>query len=78
MSPKTRTFLSENNIYVSWGILIFVVTITWMVAQTMGKVDALAEVVPEVRNLNDRTTKLESAMAWVTEMYNRDIQTPKN
>lgn len=76
MSPKTRIILSEKNIYVSWGILVLAIGITYMVAQTMTKVDELSNVIPEVKNLNERVTKLETAMTWVTEMYSRDIKPP--
>ncbi len=87
MSPKVRTLLSEKNIYVSWGILILAITCTYVATRTLYKVDEtsikfdqvysmMTSYDEEVKSIDNRVSKLETAMAWVTEMYNRDIQTP--
>ena len=46
MSPKTLTLLNEKHIYVSWGILILVITLTLIAAKIMFQLDQLMPLIP--------------------------------
>lgn len=67
MSPKTRQFFNEHNIYVSWVILVFVAGLTFSMGKVAAKIDdtstrinQIYPIVNEIKELNDRVTKLES------------------
>jgi len=45
MSPKTLTLLNENQIYVSWGILIGIITITAIAVKIMFQLDQLTPLI---------------------------------
>lgn len=59
MSPKTKYFFNQNNIYVSLGILIIVIAATWMIAQTLSKVEQIYPVVSQVQALQLQVNTLQ-------------------
>ncbi len=73
MTDKTQLLLSEKQIYVSWGILILAIACTYMVAQTMAKIDQLTPIITEVQILNTRVTKVETELTWLNQMYDKEV-----
>ncbi len=70
MTQKTLHLLSEGNIYISWGILILAISITWMASQTMAKVDQMYPVINQVQGLKDDISLMKQKL----QMYDIEIR----
>ena len=62
MTQKTLHLLSEGNIYISWGILILAISITWMASQTMAKVDQMYPVINGSQGLKDDSSLMKQKL----------------
>jgi uncharacterized protein YlxW (UPF0749 family) len=76
MSPKTKNFLNEKNIYVSWGILVVVLSITWMIAQALEQLKQVIPVIAQVQTLQNQMNTLQfqvNTLQTQLEISQRDI-----